>query len=358
MLAFIKTHKTSVIVVCCVTGMSLGLTYYFFFKSKQTLLPPEKEKTVLDHLDHKNELKKDKEIDENNISGDEEENEESIHFEEGESILRSDKSSFEQILKYEFKVDIPTFFKLIYSDESKFNEKFHTTMNHQNFQLENWRIAQKFGKIRKFSFILPLSGFIGPKQTRINAIQRYILTKDRLVVEESFQCPDVPYGDYFVVEKRDEFVSKDSSSSTLVSNIAIRFEKSTYFESKIRSGTISGSKNDLLKWAQMVDEELKLHYKPIKSKNISEVEEEHPKNILRQRRKVTNKPQQILSNPSDLQNEQVPVIESVPANNLIASVQDLFMKYLPFLFALVLLYLIMKVNMISEQISLIACVKK
>lgn len=108
----------------------------------------------------------------------------------------------------------------------------------------------------------------------------------------------------------------------------------------------------------MVDEELKLHYKPIKSKNISEVEEEHPKNILRQRRKVTNKPQQILSNPSDLQNEQVPVIESVPANNLIASVQDLFMKYLPFLFALVLLYLIMKVNMISEQISLIACVKK
>lgn len=89
MLAFIKTHKTSVIVVCCVTGVSLGLTYYFFSKSKQTLLPPEKEKTVLDHLDHKNELKKDKEIDENNISGDEEENEESIHFEEGESILRS-----------------------------------------------------------------------------------------------------------------------------------------------------------------------------------------------------------------------------------------------------------------------------
>jgi len=167
-----------------------------------------------------------------------------------------DLGKLKELVCAEIPVSVLKFFTLFYADESDFTHKYHEQRGDKELVVEKWSSHPQYGKSRTLNYRAPVNFSIGPSSTRLEEIQRYHLSKDRLLIEIVSIMHDIPYGDYFRVEARHEVTSIGQDLSRLTISVAVNFLKKTFFEGKINSGTLKESKESYERWVKLALDEV------------------------------------------------------------------------------------------------------
>lgn len=145
------------------------------------------------------------------------------------------------------------------------------------------------------------------------------------------RCPDVPFGNSFVVETKEEVVASGVEECLWKTFVAIQFQKRIPFSGSIQNGTISGVKHDHEKWAQLVMKEIARRKQMVQVNRPLIIEEISGPQVVRE------------------------TIAEVPSKSdqIVSIMSDLIFKYWPVLFGLILLYLLIRIHILSEQILIL-----
>lgn len=136
---------------------------------------------------------------------------------------------------------------------SQWLKTYHDSTNNRDVEFSDWYRATDSFMTRDVTFRRPLGYKIGPKETRVNEVQRYSFTSDGgVILELEGRNLDAPYGDYFVVESFFEMRPLDDGIRTLlILSVAVHFNKSTLLKGKIESGAMQETKKAFQKVAEM-----------------------------------------------------------------------------------------------------------
>jgi hypothetical protein len=108
------------------------------------------------------------------------------------------------------------------------------------------------GKSRKISYVKPLSGPVGPKQTRClidESIELYDLER-AIQFTTSTTSPDVPSGDAFVIKTRVCLMWGPRNMTRVVCHCNIEWSKSSWIKGVIEKASTSGQVDY---WTQLID---------------------------------------------------------------------------------------------------------
>ena len=131
---------------------------------------------------------------------------------------------------------------LIFGENTSFMEDFlQNKENVSELQLNKWNEEEKEKK-REYSYIRPLSGSVGPKQTKCNCSD--------VIDHQDFEAycsviittstPDVPSGSSFVVKTRYCLTWAKNNATRLVINCTVDWSKSSWLKGPIEKGAMDG----------------------------------------------------------------------------------------------------------------------
>ncbi|KAJ8609043.1 hypothetical protein MRB53_039312 [Persea americana] len=155
----------------------------------------------------------------------------------------SDGTAFAKALLDEtFDAPLGRVFELLFGDDNAFMKDFLSN-NQKVLDVQITPFADKNGKsTRAETYVKPLSGPIGPKQTRC-ICEDIIEVKDfdtAVQVIQSTTSPDVPSGDAFVIKTRFSLMWGPRNTTRLVTNCVIEWSKSSWIKGAIEKGATSG----------------------------------------------------------------------------------------------------------------------
>ena len=180
--------------------------------------------------------------------------ESSIHHPESVRMCETYHDHFE-------KVDLLQFFYLFYSDNSNdFAENAHKELDEHDLVSEPWKQNEDGGKTRLLCFNSVLHGIpVGPPSTRMTELQWYSLSLDTLVVETVQNSLDVPYGDFFDVENRWEFVRSIQGGVDVTVKAGVYFKKKTWLKSQVETTTLKKCKECHKAWCDAIKNFMSYH---------------------------------------------------------------------------------------------------
>lgn len=150
-------------------------------------------------------------------------------------------ANFALVIEAKFPVCVEDFFTLFISDHaSEFLENFHRRCGDKEFQSTPWRQHEQFGHARDLSFLHPVNVYIGAKLGRCQEVQKYRVYKNsHLVIETSQQVSDVPFADYFHVERIWDVAKNENEENSSIMRVYfhVAFSKWTMFKGKIEQST-------------------------------------------------------------------------------------------------------------------------
>lgn len=155
----------------------------------------------------------------------------------------SDGTSYAKALLDEiFEAPVGKLFDLLFGDDTSFMKDFLTN-NQKVLEVQVGKFNDKEGQnSRTITYVKPLNGPIGPKQTRC-ICEDLIELKDfgsAVQVVQSTTSPDVPNGDLFVIKTRFSLMWAARNNTRLVSNCTIEWSKSSWIKGPIEKGANSG----------------------------------------------------------------------------------------------------------------------
>lgn len=141
-----------------------------------------------------------------------------------------------------FEAPLGQVFELLYGADKSFMQEF-LSKNQKLLDVQVSSFIEKSGKsVRSTSYVKPLSGPIGPKQTRC-LLDDVIEMKDfeRCVqIVQTTTSPDVPSGDAFAVKTRYSLMWGPHNTTRMVSNCMIEWTKNSWIKGPIEKGVNSG----------------------------------------------------------------------------------------------------------------------
>jgi len=167
-----------------------------------------------------------------------------------------ENDALEVILSADLNTSPLKFFKWFYSDQSELLTSYHISRGDKDLTMENWTEHPEYGKFRTINYIAPVKAAIGPSQTRLEETQRAYVSKERVTIETVSRMHDIPYGDYFRVESRHEVLATGDNKCKLTMSCQVNFLKRTFFEGKIKTGTMTEMKSSCSMWQQIVQQEI------------------------------------------------------------------------------------------------------
>jgi hypothetical protein len=197
--------------------------------------------------------------------------EEGGEYDETDGFL-GQEAPMQQVLVVSFPVNVKTFFKIFFSDDSTFTQVYHAARGDKDLVVKKWSNSPQFGNIRDVMFLSPVKVPLGPSHTRLTETQRYHLTKNRLLMDTISMMLDIPYGDSFRVEGKWDISLTSPDSCKLTVNIGVHFMKKTWFKSKIETQTIKETKESFQQWAGLATAEITKY----KASNPSSSLPKHP----------------------------------------------------------------------------------
>ena len=155
----------------------------------------------------------------------------------------SDGTAFTKALVDEIlEAPLGQVYDMLFSDEHPFMNDFLTN-NQKLLDVQITPFADKAGEsTRSLTYIKPLSGPIGPKQTRCIS-EDTVEMKDferAVQIVQSTTSPDVPSGDAFVIKTRFSLMWAERSRTRLVSNCTIEWSKSSWLKGAIEKASNNG----------------------------------------------------------------------------------------------------------------------
>ncbi|PRP86435.1 hypothetical protein PROFUN_05354 [Planoprotostelium fungivorum] len=237
------------------------------------------------------------------------------------------------------------FFRYFYADESNFVTTYHNARGDKELVVEPWSSHPEYGKYRTLNYIAPVKAAIGPSQTRCEEAQRAYISKERITVEIVSKFYDIPYGDYFRVESIHQVLPVGEDKCKLTMSTQVNFVKRTFFEGKIKNGTITEMGNSCRTWCQLAHAE-------ISKKKTTEAKAVKGEGKVA---KVTTSPAQIIATPPP-----VAVVTPPPApvvvveKTLSPSVMDNLPQVQFILFGILVLFLfivMIQISFLSSRMS-------
>lgn len=176
-------------------------------------------------------------------------------YDEGDGFLGAE-AVYQQVLNTTFNINVKSFFKLFFSDDSTFTQTYRGHRGDKDITVKKWTNSPQFGMIRDVLFMSPVKVPLGPSHTRATETQRYHLSKNRLLIDTVTMFLDIPYGDSFRIEGKWDVSPASPDSCRLVISIGVHFMKKTWFKSKIESQTIKETKESFQQWATVAQAEI------------------------------------------------------------------------------------------------------
>ncbi|KAF5093750.1 hypothetical protein D0Z00_003885 [Geotrichum galactomycetum] len=133
---------------------------------------------------------------------------------------------------------------LIFGDDTKWISKF-ITEKEKNIDLKpmtGFDGGFAAGNKREFEYVKPLSGPVGPKQTRCQcteSIEFWDLT-DHVTVVTTTRTPDVPSGGSFSTKTRYNLAWADGNATSLIISYMVEWTAKSWFKGPIEKGTHDG----------------------------------------------------------------------------------------------------------------------
>lgn len=151
------------------------------------------------------------------------------------------------ITEVTFKAPLGVVYELLFgSDNSTFVKILE---NQKNFDILSSKIVgiSNNKKERDYSYIKPLGGSIGPKQTKclITDTLKFCDFSKYVEVEEVTQTPDVPSGNSFKVRTRLFFTWGPDNTTKLFVVTSIEWSAKSWIKSAIEKGSIDGQKESM-----------------------------------------------------------------------------------------------------------------
>jgi hypothetical protein len=160
----------------------------------------------------------------------------------------------EEIYSGPLETDVARLFQSCYADGCGFEIEYHSARGDTEVLVGKWDKDPKFGSVRNSTYVVKLSGPIGPPTSRVEETQRYNLQPDKLVVETLVTMLDAPYADHFRVESQMTFSATGASGCSAVARAKPIFSKSTMLESTITKKTLSGMTKSAKQWMGIAKE--------------------------------------------------------------------------------------------------------
>ncbi|KAM7260855.1 hypothetical protein ACFE04_026330 [Oxalis oulophora] len=180
---------------------------------------------------------------------------------------------YTKISEAKFPIKVEEFFKIFFSDASKFTESYHTKSGDTEFRRSRWRSHDEHGHVRNISFQHPLKILFGPKSGSCKEVQKFrVYRNSHLVVSSSQEITDVPYGDCFRVEGLwNVYKESDGSKDYCILQIYVNvnFIKRTVWKGRIVQSTMDECRQTFAAWIDMAHETLR-------QKNLEKQEEGVP----------------------------------------------------------------------------------
>lgn len=152
-------------------------------------------------------------------------------------------------------VDIPaplgTTFQLLFGNDTKYFKRI--VEKQKNFDLSP--IPKFEHNVREYSYTKPLNNSMGPKQAKCYITEKieYMDVEDHIVVKQTSKCPDVPFGNNFVVNTRIYLSWSDHNTSKMRVITSIVWSSKTLLKGTIEKGSVDGQKES----TRVMIEELK-----------------------------------------------------------------------------------------------------
>lgn len=179
-----------------------------------------------------------------------------------------------------FDAPLGQIYELLYGDSGPFMQDF-LSKNQKLLDVHINPFSERSGKsTRSVTYVKPLSGPVGPKQTRC-LIEEVIEIKDfeRCVqILQATTSPDVPSGDAFVIKTRFSLMWGPRNTTRLVMNCVTEWTKGSWIKVPIEKGVTSGQ----IQYTADLVEALKNHLasndidkkKRVKSKKVKDTRED------------------------------------------------------------------------------------
>jgi hypothetical protein len=185
----------------------------------------------------------------------EDEEEDDTNYDSGDGFL-GNEATYQPVLTTTFNCTVKGFYRVFFADESNFTNTYRENRGDKDIVVGKWTTRPQFGNVRDVQFLSPVKVPLGPSHTRATEIQRYHLSKNRLLIDTVTNFLDIPYGDSFRIEGKWDVVPVTPETCKLVVSIGVHFMKKTWFKSKIESTTIKETKESFQQWANLATTEV------------------------------------------------------------------------------------------------------
>lgn len=152
-----------------------------------------------------------------------------------------------EILQHTFNAPLGVVYNLLYGPDSSTFIKI--LEDGKNFDISKEKLTQlnDLQKEREYSYIKPLSGPIGPKQTKCNiteTVHKYDLSS-YCELEQVTKTPDVPLGNSFKVKTRFYFSWGPKNSTNVTVYTSVEWSAKSWIKLAVEKGSLDGQKTSM-----------------------------------------------------------------------------------------------------------------
>lgn len=160
---------------------------------------------------------------------------------------REDESNDVSILDHTFKAPPGVIFSILFGPDTSHYIK--VLEDQKNFDIEKNNITELSNKLkeRKYVYTKPLSGPIGPKQTKCHITDRLVHCdySKYIHVEQISQTPDVPLGNSFKIVTTILFSWAENNGTNMHVVTNIEWSGKSWIKGAIEKGSIDGQKESM-----------------------------------------------------------------------------------------------------------------
>lgn len=160
---------------------------------------------------------------------------------------REDESNDVFVLDHTFKAPPGVVFSILFGPDTQHYVKI--LEDQKNYDIEKEKIVplSEKRKERKYQYLKPLSGPIGPKNTKCNIIERLVHCdfEKYIHVEQITQTPDVPLGNVFKIVTTILLSWAESNATDMHVVTSIEWSGKSWIKGAIEKGSIDGQKDSM-----------------------------------------------------------------------------------------------------------------
>lgn len=162
------------------------------------------------------------------------------------------------IIEKTFSAPLGVVVNMLYGADNSFYIKFLEDL--KNFDIEKEKITDLTSKLksRKYAYTKPLSGPIGPKQTKCNiteSLEKCDFTS-YCEAQQITQTPDVPLGSSFKIKTLLLFAWGENNTTKMTVYTSIEWISKSWLKSAIEKGSIDGQKQSMTTLAKSISDAL------------------------------------------------------------------------------------------------------